>query len=98
MAVEVVREVEHVRLRVSGVLDLQTAPAFLAQARAVRLDGSDSVVVDLTRVSFMDSSGLLALMSAYECYGERLRITHGSTLEPVMRLAGARSFLPLDSA
>ena len=52
-----------VRLRVSGEIDIVTAPSF-TEAIETPLREGRSVVVDLEDVSFIDSSGLSALVSA----------------------------------
>jgi anti-anti-sigma factor len=55
----------HVRLGLTGELDLDTAPALLA-AVVEQLDtGATDVVVDLTHLSFIDSSGLGTLVGCW---------------------------------
>jgi anti-anti-sigma factor len=58
LAVE--RHPEHTVLRVSGDLDLETAPRLLAGAEP-HLAGAD-LVIDLSALNFIDSSGLSALI------------------------------------
>jgi anti-anti-sigma factor len=48
-------------LRVAGELDLETAPQLLAEADP-HLDGPGGLIVDLSRLAFIDSSGLSALI------------------------------------
>ncbi|MEU7653187.1 STAS domain-containing protein [Micromonospora taraxaci] len=50
----------HVRLRLTGDLDYDTAPELTAVAADLR--GDDEVLIDLTGVSICDSSGLSALL------------------------------------
>ncbi len=52
-----------VTLRVAGEIDLLTAPRFAA-ALAGALDAEGEVLVDVREVSFMDSTGLRALLEA----------------------------------
>lgn len=60
----------------SGEIDRDTAPQMHAVlGEAVRAAGTGSVVVDLHRVSFMDSSGIGALLAAH-----RLARSTGATL------------------
>jgi anti-sigma B factor antagonist len=47
---------------VSGELDLQTAPALRERVDSLVAEGSRSIVLDLAGVSFLDSSGLGALL------------------------------------
>jgi anti-sigma B factor antagonist len=52
-----------VRVRVIGEVDLCTAP-LLEQALARELDAAVDLLLDLSEVSFIDSSGLHAIVSA----------------------------------
>jgi anti-anti-sigma factor len=49
-------------LTVSGELDLLTAPRFLKELEAVTAEAHSPANLDLSAVSFMDSSGLEALL------------------------------------
>jgi anti-anti-sigma factor len=72
----VVRTVEPsgVRLRVAGEIDCATAAAFLDRLRAA-IDATDApIVVDLDRVTFMDSTGLDTLVVARKSAGRRIRV------------------------
>ena len=53
----------HVLVRVVGDLDLDSAPALTAELKA-RL-GPRPIVVDLSGIDFMDSSGLGVLVGAH---------------------------------
>lgn len=57
-------------LAVSGVVDLETSPQLRDGILAALTLEAESCVVDLTRVSFLDSSGLSALLDATR-HGER---------------------------
>jgi anti-sigma B factor antagonist len=74
-------------IRIQGELDIATAPA-LESALLHALDsGAASIVLDLERVSFIDSMGLRVLVwAARESHedGDRLRIDCGSG--PVRRM------------
>ena len=56
------REGSKVILALSGELDLSTAPALEAHAVAALAQRADPLVVDVSRLSFMDSSGLKAML------------------------------------
>src|SRR5215469_16046624 len=53
-----------VRLSVSGELDLATAPTFRAHLD-MATHGADNVIVDLTGLLYLDSSGINALLDAH---------------------------------
>lgn len=52
-------------LELVGEFDLSGAPAFREAVEAAHRDDTAGLVVDLSRVSFMDSSGLGALLGCY---------------------------------
>lgn len=53
-------------LRVSGEIDLMTAPAFEGWLRSAEGNGSAAISVDLGDVTFMDAGGLRVLLRASE--------------------------------
>jgi anti-anti-sigma factor len=100
-AIRTEREEGLQRLTPTGELDIATVPILEAEFDAACRDGeAEMIVVDLTKLDFMDSTGIVPLlrMSA-RCEGaERLRIINGSTA--VMRaldLSGVRGILPIIS-
>jgi anti-sigma B factor antagonist len=58
-------------ISVRGEIDLHTAPKFETVMERVAGDGFQTVVVDMSSVSFMDSTGLSALMRARDYLEER---------------------------
>ena len=79
-------------LHVEGEIDLLTAAALAMALSDATVDGHQ-LVVDLTRVSFMDSTGLRALLEAREQAEERgaalaLVLAEGGGVERLLRLAG----------
>jgi anti-sigma B factor antagonist len=87
------------RVLVGGELDLLTSSKFEVAVTGA-LSEADEVVVDLSQVAFVDSTGLssiLAVVSASQLNGSRLTIS--STLAPqarkVFELAGMDVVLPL---
>jgi anti-sigma B factor antagonist len=58
-------------VEVAGDLDMSTTPELRDQLRQLVESGVQAVVVDLTGVGFMDSSGLGALVVAYKDLRER---------------------------
>jgi anti-sigma B factor antagonist len=50
-------------VRVAGEVDIQTSPVLDEQLQRVTADGAPSVVVDLSDVTFLDSTGLSVLIA-----------------------------------
>ena len=67
-------------LSVLGEVDLATAPILDEQMSAVVASDASTIIVDLDRVSFMDSSGLQVLLAHVfsDQNGSRIQITRGS--------------------
>jgi anti-sigma B factor antagonist len=82
----------------SGELDLSTIP-LLERRLLAEVGSKGAVVVDLTNVSFIDSSGIGLLIRAFRSGREDQRlhtvITEGTQVERVFRLAGIDRALPL---
>ena len=90
------------RLTPIGELDLATAPLLESAFDAVfRDDDAEMIVVDLTELSFMDSTGIhLLLADARAPCGDadRLRVINGSrAVERLLDLTGVRAHLPIIS-
>ncbi|MFG1869883.1 STAS domain-containing protein [Micromonospora arborensis] len=62
----------HVRLRLAGELDYDTAPDLVAAAADLR--GDEQVLIDLGGVTLCDSSGLSALLVLHRAAGA-IRLT-----------------------
>jgi len=54
------------RLLLSGELDIASAPMLEATLASVTAKGASEVVLDLTELTFMDSTGLRAVLSLHE--------------------------------
>jgi anti-sigma B factor antagonist len=84
-------------VRVEGELDLTTAPLLdetLAQAES---GGATSVLLDLDRVEFMDSTGLQVLLARVilNGNGKRFALTRGSPqVQRLFQVAGVMDRLP----
>jgi anti-sigma B factor antagonist len=87
-------------VEVEGELDLATAPQLEVLLRR-ELDAGHDVMLDLSAVTFMDSSGLRAIITstrAANSNGTHLRIG-GSLLPQIRRLieiTGLREVLPME--
>jgi anti-anti-sigma factor len=89
------------RLTPIGELDLATAPLLETAFDSVFRDGdAEMIVVDLTELSFIDSTGihLLLRMSAACGDADRLRVINGSrAVQRILDITGARARLPIIS-
>lgn len=84
-----------IRLTVSGELDIATA-RHLREHTSRQLAGpTEIVVLDLTDVSFIDSTGLHALLDAAAQDDGRLRIVPSPVCLRLFDIAGVRDRLPL---
>ena len=90
------------RLTPVGELDLATVPLLERAFDAVFGDqGAEMIVVDLTELTFMDSTGIsLLIRMCGACAGvDRLRVINGSrAVEQVLDLTGFRAQLPIISS
>lgn len=86
LRIEVAREADRVVLSLDGELDMANAPR-LQHAIDSEDAGARAVVLDLQRLTFLDSTGLRVILAALEhCQerGQQFAITRGS--EQVQRL------------
>jgi anti-anti-sigma factor len=90
------------RLTPIGELDLATVPLVeRAFNDAFANDDAGMIVVDLTQVSFMDSTGIHLLIRMHEACADvdRLRVINGSrAVERMFDLSGVRAHLPIISS
>lgn len=74
-------------LRPSGELDLVTAEPFRREVRAALAEEPALLEIDLTDVSFLDSSGIAVLASALRAQRERAAVMHVVNPQPIVRRA-----------
>jgi anti-sigma B factor antagonist len=97
---EIREEVEGARhtLKVGGELDIASARELEAELRRACSSGAKEVVLDLSGVDFLDSTGFRALIACKEfCQARGCRLTLTRATEPVQRvvdLSGLRRKLP----
>jgi anti-sigma B factor antagonist len=72
-------------VRIAGELDLATAPTIWA-ALEEALAGGDELVLDLSDVTFIDSSGLSVLVRAFQVLGSSGTLTVRSPNPQARRL------------
>jgi anti-sigma B factor antagonist len=61
-------------VQIYGDVDLKTARAFRAALDDAAQDGKARLIVDMSEVPFMDSSGLAALIGAQKALRDRTRV------------------------
>jgi anti-anti-sigma factor len=84
-----------VEIAVSGELDLATTPQFREACAREQRTGAEVIFIDLSKVTFMDSTGLHALVAAYGDGDERLRIILSGAAARLIDLTGQRNRLPI---
>lgn len=85
------------RLTPVGELDIATTPILEREcAAAVAGDELTILVIDLTELSFMDSTGINLLVQMNERCPDRLRVINGSpAVERILDITGVRPGLPI---
>lgn len=81
------------RLELSGELDMATAPDVKKELGDF-IDGQ-RVVVDTTRLDFVDSHGLIPLVEGRDRLGPRFELIPGQATEWLLDLTGLREFFGL---
>jgi anti-anti-sigma factor len=101
LSLETREEGQQVRIAVEGELDLSSALTFDEEIRRAEERKPDVLVIDLSRLKFLDSTGLRLIMSAHarakRC-GHRLAIVEGThAVQRIFRLAGVNRRLDIVS-
>jgi anti-sigma B factor antagonist len=95
--IDIVERDDDVILILDGEIDLATASLLEEQLVAVEAQHAASVIVDLDRVSFMDSTGLQVLIAhtLSNRNGHQVRLTKGSPqVQRLFEVSGLRDHLP----
>lgn len=92
-----------VHLHVRGELDIAVADKLVKRVEAVRRSSARLLLVDLSEVTFVDSSGLRALLAAQQVANESddfetILVRAPQTVREVMRITGADRLLRLEDA
>jgi anti-anti-sigma factor len=66
LGVEISHDGDTAVVALSGELDLATAPRFSAEFEHAAAGGCAAVVIDLSELEFMDSTGLRSILMAHE--------------------------------
>jgi anti-anti-sigma factor len=83
------------RVIVRGELDIATAPELLARLPGAGTRAHGNVLLDLDEVTFIDSSGLEALLTAHRRLGEALRIRPSAACARLFEITGLSGTLPI---
>ena len=101
LSLETREEGEQVRIAVEGELDLSSALTFDEEVRRAEKRNPQVLVIDLSRLRFLDSTGLRLIMSAHsraKRQGHRLAIVEGTqAVQRIFRLAGVNRRLDIVS-
>lgn len=87
------------RIALTGELDVSTVPAFNKRMSELRHRGFHTMVLDLSGISFMDSTGLSAILVAEmhaRMRGQRFSVVEGPPhVSELFRLTGVDNFLEI---
>jgi anti-anti-sigma factor len=87
-------------VRACGELDIASSKMLEDELRRAIGGDATAIVLDLARLSFIDSTGLRALLVAAEpsrSNGRRLRMVHApAVLQRLVQVSGVEDLLPLD--
>jgi anti-anti-sigma factor len=101
LAIQVEEDGKELVVRLDGELDIASAKAFEDEVRRAIDTDASSVTLDLSRLSFIDSTGLRAMLAINEfssSKGDPLRMSRGSEpVERALEVSGLRDSLPFAS-
>ncbi len=93
-------EVDHVRLRIAGDIDIATAESLVEQATSLLAASPPALVLDFSGVTFCASAGVGALVAIYNrCLpiGCKLRLTAvNAHIRHVLQISGVDRVLTVD--
>jgi anti-sigma B factor antagonist len=97
--IDIVEREDVVVVAVAGEVDLRAAPEFEASLASVGASRAPTIVVDLDRVSFMDSAGVHVLLQFSIAERERLAVTPGSPqVRRLLEITGVRRYISFVAA
>ena len=92
LSLETREEGQQVRIALEGELDLSSALTFDEEIRRAEERKPETLVIDLSGLKFLDSTGLRLIMSAHaraKTRGHRLAIVEGGqAVQRIFRMAG----------
>lgn len=99
MQIDVVEHDGFVVVAVDGEIDLCSAEQLARSLATAAESDAPAIVLDLDRVSFMDSAGLHVLLHFSAAERDRLSLTPSSPqVQRLLEVTGVRRFLPVVAA
>ena len=99
LRIEVGPEIEACLIRLSGELDLASAPALQSEVDRLLAEALQTIVIDLANLEFIDSMGiqcLVQLSKRSRAGGDPLRFVDArGDVDRMLRLTGVRDALPV---
>lgn len=95
LAVTTERTGTTVRIIASGELDLATVPKLREQTDLCLADHAEIIVLDLSDISFIDSTGIHAVLEAAQRGPDRVRIIPSAVCLRLFDIVGLTARLPL---
>jgi len=83
------------RIAASGELDIATSPLLREACAREQRSGADVILVDLSEGTFMDSTGLHALLTVCRGGDQLLRVILGTAAARVIDISQLRDTLPI---
>jgi anti-sigma B factor antagonist len=83
------------RLAPSGELDIATVPLLEAAFDAADAGEPERLTVDLSAITFIDSTGIQLLLRMNERAGNRLELVSSPAVDRLLDLTGLRDQLPI---
>lgn len=97
MTVSITEQETSLKVTVTGELDVSTVPAFNKELSELRNNAAGTVVLDLSSTTFMDSTGLSAVLVAEmhaRMRGQRFVVVAGPPhVHELFKLTGVDNFL-----
>ncbi|KOX07095.1 STAS domain-containing protein [Micromonospora profundi] len=98
LTIEVTRvDAGHIRLRLSGELDYDTAPELVSVVADLPGESHQRLTVDLSAVSLCDSSGLSALLMAHRAAGSMVLIGVSPQVQQMLDRTGLTELLAVQT-
>jgi len=95
LQIDVERTGTTVRIAARGELDISTVGALREKTSSELAGDGEIVVIDLTEVTFIDSSGLQAVLEAAQRAAQRLRVIPSPAATRLFDMVGVADRLPL---
>jgi anti-sigma B factor antagonist len=97
ISVQVVKAPGHSEVRVAGEIDMLTAPRLRANLDTAMGHEPSRIIVDLTHVSFIDSSGLHVLIGTFHRVGPEAFgvVTRHPNVLRVFSISGIDAMIPV---